>query len=263
MEAYLLLILTNILFIYLYINEARKNKGKETLYKPTEEQYIEIKQNMDTEEDEGAKEYQGKYDILNSKYYKSLDIYNMKSSGSLILLEKFKTYQQTTSYSCGCASLIMALNYAGNEVIGEKDCTEKAETDKEYGTLPQNLEKTIKEYGYEFESKRTFFKENEEEAYFDEERFSEYIKESLKNKEPIIILSNDWGGHYTVIIGYDDMGTDNIEDDVLIVADPFDTTDHVCDGYTIWSFERLYYQMMVPYLEKYYFEFFKIKGKPK
>ena len=74
MEAYLLLILTNILFIYLYINEARKNKGKETLYKPTEEQYIEIKQNMDTEEDEGAKEYQGKYDILNSKYYKSLDI---------------------------------------------------------------------------------------------------------------------------------------------------------------------------------------------
>ena len=179
----------------------------------------------------------------------------MKSSGSLILLEKFKTYQQTTSYSCGCASLIMALNYAGNEVIGEKDCTEKAETDKEYGTLPQNLEKTIKEYGYEFESKRTFFKENEEEAYFDEERFSEYIKESLKNKEPIIILSNDWGGHYTVIIGYDDMGTDNIEDDVLIVADPFDTTDHICDGFTIWSYERLYYQIATPYFQLYDYEF--------
>ena len=69
------------------------------------------------------------------------------------------------------------------------------------------------------------------------------------------------GWTYSVIIGYDDIGTNIIEDDVLIVADPFDTTDHVCDGYTIWSFERLYSQMMVPYLEKYYFEFFKIKGK--
>ena len=119
----------------------------------------------------------------------------MKNSGSLILLEKFKTYQQTTSYSCACASLIMALNYVGNETIGEKDCTSKAETDTEYGTIPQNFEKALKEFRYEFESKRNFFKEDNEEAYFDEERFSEYIKESLKNKEPIVILSNDWGGH--------------------------------------------------------------------
>ena len=97
------------------------------------------------EDDEGAKEYQGKHDILNSKYYKSLDIYNMKSSWSLILLKKFKTYQQTTSYSCAYSSLIMAINYVGNEVIGEKDCSEKAETDTEYGTIPPNYEKTIKE----------------------------------------------------------------------------------------------------------------------
>ena len=55
----------------------------------------------------------------------------------------------------------MAFNYIGNEVKGEKDCWEKAETDKKYGTLPQNLEKIIKEYGCKFESKRTFFKEDE------------------------------------------------------------------------------------------------------
>ena len=41
---------------------------------------------MDIGGDEGANEYQGKYDILNSKYYKSIDIYNMKSTGSLVLL---------------------------------------------------------------------------------------------------------------------------------------------------------------------------------
>ena len=64
------MILTNIISIYLYINEALKNKGKETSYKPSEDQYIEIKQNMETEDYKEAKEYQGKHDILNSKYYK-------------------------------------------------------------------------------------------------------------------------------------------------------------------------------------------------
>ncbi len=111
----LALLISNIIFIVKYKN-AQKNNEAESIYKPREEQYIEILDNMDVEDDEGAKEYQGKFDILNSKYYKSLDIYNMKSSGSLILLEKFKTYQQTTSYTCGCASLIMAINYIDNKV---------------------------------------------------------------------------------------------------------------------------------------------------
>ena len=33
----------------------------------------------------------------------------MKSSGSLILLENFKTYQQTSEVTCGIDSLIMAV----------------------------------------------------------------------------------------------------------------------------------------------------------
>ena len=56
---------------------------------------------------------------MDSKYYKALDIFNMKSSGSLILLEKFKTYQQSSSFSCGCASLIMSIYYLDWTVIGE------------------------------------------------------------------------------------------------------------------------------------------------
>ena len=43
-----------------------------------------------------------------------------------------------------------------------------------------------------------------------------------------------------MIIGYDDMGTKDIEDDVVIIAEPFDTSDHMNDGFTIWNFKRLY-----------------------
>ena len=41
----------------------------------------------------------------------------------------------------------------------------------------------------------------------------------------------DWGGHWQVIIGLDTIGTDDTEDDVLVMADPYDTTDHYQDGY--------------------------------
>ena len=43
-----------------------------------------------------------------------------------------------------------------------------------------------------------------------------------------------------VLIGYDDMGTEEFDDDVLIFADPYDTTDHFKDGYTIKSFQRYF-----------------------
>ena len=52
---------------------------------------------------------------------------------------------------------------------------------------------------------------------------------------------NDWGGHWQVIIGYDTMGTETTQDDVIIVADPYDTTDHNQDGYGVYGAERFLY----------------------
>ncbi len=37
------------------------------------------------------------------------------------------------------------------------------------------------------------------------------------------------------------MGTDTVQDDVLIVADPYDTTDHNQDGYGVYPAERFIY----------------------
>ena len=47
------------------------------------------------------------------------------------------------------------------------------------------------------------------------------------------------GGHWMVLIGYDSMGTPDIMlDDVLVFADPYDTSDQCQDGYYTMSFER-------------------------
>lgn len=53
----------------------------------------------------------------------------------------------------------------------------------------------------------------------------------------------DWVGHWQGIIGIDTCGTDLLYDDVLIMADPYDITDHYQDGYYTVPFGRFYGNM--------------------
>lgn len=48
----------------------------------------------------------------------------------------------------------------------------------------------------------------------------EYIQQQLAAGNPIMIGWNDWGGHWQVIIGYDTMGTETTQDDVIIRRRP-------------------------------------------
>ena len=56
-----------------------------------------------------------------------------------------------------------------------------------------------------------------------------------------MVMWHEWGGHYQTIIGYDNMGTEATCDDVILLMDSYDTTDHNQDGYVVESFERLIY----------------------
>ena len=245
----IIFLITTIVFITLYINE--KNDGENTDTKNSEndspkveDRFIKVLSRVS--ESGGAYMSQGKHDIIDSPYFKYVDIFNTKSKGSLILLEKYKTYQQTSEYTCGIASLIMAVYHLDGTVLNETEMAIKAKSAPDAGTIPINLEKVITELGYDFDSPTKYVNNTDELPTRNEEVFAEYIKKTLKNNESIIIASNDWGGHYSNIIGYDDMGTDNIEDDVIFLADPYDTTDHINDGFTIFNYERYYAQMLSP-----------------
>lgn len=65
-----------------------------------------------------------------------------------------------------------------------------------------------------------------------------FFRKQIEAGYPVLIGWNDWGGHWQVVMGYDTMGTEHEGDDVLIVADPFDTSDHNQDGYGVYSAER-------------------------
>ena len=137
----------------------------------------------------------------------------------------------------------MALKYFEIDA-DEKDLYQKIENLKARtagyknfkGTPTFALEKTAQSFGLKTQSSvgvnGYYFKSEKE--------FSEYIKEALSNNRVVITDNVEWGGHWMVLIGYDDMGTEEFDDDVLIFADPYDTTDHFKDGYTIKSFQRYF-----------------------
>lgn len=184
---------------------------------------------------EGAAGVERQADVKNSIYYPSIDFYNMKSDKNLTVLSNFKTIQQATEWTCGPTSALMAVEWFGKrEDMNEMDLVALRQKDEPGAT---NLQQMINIFeglgGYEITS--TYDLENPE--TIPEDMIQTYLKDGV----PVIIGTDDWAGHWQVVIGYDNLGTEATADDVLIIADPYDTTDHNQDGYITFPFERLYY----------------------
>ena len=68
---------------------------------------------------------------MNEKYFKHYDFFNMKSNDGLVIISNFKTYQQTTEYTCGPMCLKMVLEHYGysyQEQYLEEICKSKGLT---------------------------------------------------------------------------------------------------------------------------------------
>lgn len=169
-----------------------------------------------------------------SIYYPHLDFYNMTSTDNRIILKHYPTYQQTTEYSCGNAAALTVLYYYGNRDFDEATLIKRMKTKPLIGTSLGNMVKFFKSIGWNVQSSL-------DKPPMDEFQFQKFVMKNLLLGKPIMVENVEFGGHWRVIIGVDTMGTaDNLCDDVLIFADPFDTSDHNRDGYTIGSLDRFY-----------------------
>ena len=188
--------------------------------------------------EDGADSVERLGDHAGSPYFSTLDFYNMESTDTLTILSHFKTIQQSSEWSCGVASALMVLEWYG--LRGDY-------TEESLGALrPQGLKRgatSLSQMVAMFDAVGgfdCFSAIDAGENVYDVFTF-DYIQATLAAGKPIIIGWNDWGGHWQVIIGYDTMGTETTQDDVIIVADPYDTTDHNQDGYGVYSAERFLY----------------------
>lgn len=170
-----------------------------------------------------------------SVYYPTLDFYRMQSTETLTILPKFRTCQQTSNDTCGQACALMVLDYY-NKLGNWNEETLRAlgvdHSDIHSGTCLEQMVETFQKIGgFQVESSLDL-----KGSPIDETMIQMYLADGV----PVIIGWADRGGHWQVIIGYDNMGTpDNLWDDVVILADPADDTDHNQDGYYLCSMERL------------------------
>lgn len=220
----------------LIVGNAEKTAAAPSGGNYTDEMKINYTANLDQEYGADSVERQG--DHKDSPYFSRLDYYNMESSDTLTILTHFKTQQQTSEWSCGVSSALMVINWYGK--LGgnnEQTLAKYRSNGLEPGatSLRQAIEMFEGVGGFDVYS--TFDCADDPSSVFT----PDYIRQTLADGKPIMVGWNDWGGHWQVIIGYDTMGTETTQDDVIIVADPYDTTDHNQDGYGTYGAERFLY----------------------
>lgn len=186
-----------------------------------------------TEDAYGADAVNHALDHGDSRYYVINDFYNMKSENGLHILTEFETYQQTTEYSCAAASALMVLNHYDNQQYNELEICRLAETDTSKGTSVEGLVKFFNDIGWKTEYHAGTA------SYFASIGDAEnYLIDRIDEGTPVMVDWEAWRGHWQVIIGIDTCATVDPHDDVLIMAEPYDITDHCQDGYYIVPFVR-------------------------
>lgn len=191
---------------------------------------------LDTLEDaDGADAFDHALDHADSRYYAINDFYNMTSGDGLHILSNFRTYQQTTEYSCGCAAALMVLDRYGVEAYNEMDICRLAGTDTSKGTSVEGLAGFFNSLGW-----KTVFHADTDMRFQTVEECESFMISTLDSGAPIMVDWVDWAGHWQVLIGLDTCRTEDPYDDVLIMADPYDVTDHYQDGYYIVPLGRFF-----------------------
>ena len=198
------------------------------------ERVIPYPEGLDTQS-EGASSAPAVINHKGSVYFDTkTDYYEAVSSDSRIILRHYPTYQQTKENTCGPASALTVLWYYGVKDYTEEMLAREMKTKPNVGTNPKDMLAFFERLGWKTESSLTHPKFGE----YDE--FMAFVREKLSAGIPILVENVEWGGHWRVIIGYDTMGTENTLDDVLVLEDPYDTSDHLQDGYTVNNAERFY-----------------------
>lgn len=184
---------------------------------------------------EGADAYNGALDHPGSRYYANVDYFWLEPDENLRILPQFRTYQQTTEYTCGAASALMVLYRYGVETYDEMALAKAMKTDPEKGTTVEGLAGFFRDLGWNVD-----YHASTAYRFEDIEAWQAYLTEKLDAGIPVMVDWVDWAGHWQVIVGLDTCGSDDPYDDVLILADPYDITDHYQDGFYIFPFGRFF-----------------------
>lgn len=133
-----------------------KNSSSATVTK-AKPQMIEPKSDID--EYGGADYYDNAGGHPDSKYYVNPDFYHMKSDEELTIISNFKTFQQTSEWSCGNATTLMVLEHFGVDDYSEWDIAVKSDAgvDQDIAGSEPGSANNFPEYGTSVDDIIQFF----------------------------------------------------------------------------------------------------------
>ena len=184
-----------------------------------------------------------------ANYVKHTDYYNMKSEGSRLLLENYQILQQTMYASCGICSTSSIIKHYGFEPdTSYYDLEEKLALSfntmhnvniNQYG-IPsmRHLMEALRSWGYSAYVNATAA--GNLPRFTTYEQWAAFLQYHLANDRPISFGANAGSAHFITVIGFDDMGTDYIYDDVIITSDSADFNDHYQDSYVVYPATAFY-----------------------
>ena len=174
-------------------------------------------------------------------YFCHPDFYNMSAKNGLTLLTKFPTLQQQSEYTCGPTVILLVTQYFKGQPLQEEEAIAKAVHCKpSKGTTVKEIRNYFRKLGWQTASSA------DAEGPKEFKDFAPFVLARLQANTPIMVENVDWGGHWRIIIGYDTMNTPEPEDDILILADPYDLADHCQDGYVIEAARKFFYMWFSP-----------------
>ncbi len=144
--------------------------------------------------------------------------------------------QQMTEYFAGRDDFTVLessylTDYSPDNLLSAEDGV----TEADQGNLPPTFSSAAL-YASENDDATEMWVEDAKDSYF-----VQWLLGHLEAGRPIMVEWGDWDGHWQAIIGYDSNGTPSIGDDILIFADPYDSSDHWQDGYYYYPLERWFY----------------------
>ena len=154
----------------------------------------------------------------------------MKSNNNRYVLTHYPVYQQTTEYTCGPAAALTICYWYGDKSQSEASLKKLMNT-RSCSTSLKDMVEGFRQLGWQVDSTLNSH------TPLTAKDFKNWVVHYMKEGRPILVKNVQQGGHWRVIIGYDTMGTDTLLDDVLIFQEPYDTYDHLQDGYSVENME--------------------------
>ena len=203
--------------------------------------------------------------LAKRQYYIKHNFYDLKNDDELTILSNFKTHQWTIECACGPNAVLMILNYFNDYSKTEKEIFDSVDCKIPGGTKIKNIVDFLRNNNYEIETSIEHPKTINGKCFETMEEFRDFIIVNLKKGYPILVESVYYGGHYQVIIGYDQRSDNGgFLNDILIFADSSDETDDYIDGYTYFSafkFFKMWFDDRFLPIEHRQQPFIVVKGK--